>query len=256
MPTINFTTPAISYTSRDFLSIINDMVRTVPFFTSEWTNLRATDPGIVLLEELAHVADVLHFYVDRALLEPFIDTAVDPQSLISLGKLVDYLPRGPNPSTGSVTFTIATALAGVLTIPAGTRVSTTGSDPVEFITDAAVTIPAGQLSTTATISQGVEANSQVISDNRENQSFLVDVKQVVNNSQVVDIDEGLGFINSPEIESLAFATSTDLVYELQRDADNRNTYIFGDNVNGQIPDAGATIRFTYRTGRGIEGVRS
>ncbi|MFC1707096.1 hypothetical protein ACFL59_09790, partial [Planctomycetota bacterium] len=68
--------PPISYDSRDYESIRDDMVRAIPFYTEEWTDHNPTDFGIVLIELLAFVADCLHYYIDRAAAEAFLPTAL------------------------------------------------------------------------------------------------------------------------------------------------------------------------------------
>jgi predicted phage baseplate assembly protein len=76
------------------------------------------DPSIALLDCWAVVADIVTFYGERALNEGFLGTAVDPQSVARLGRLVDYRPRPALGASGQLAFTMDPGAVG--TIPAGT----------------------------------------------------------------------------------------------------------------------------------------
>lgn len=51
----------------------------------------------------AYIGDVLHFYVDRAAAETFLDTATQRESVLAIANLLDYIPASPRASRGTVT---------------------------------------------------------------------------------------------------------------------------------------------------------
>src|SRR5262252_5507805 len=90
----NVIVPPIDYTSRDYTSIINDLLTLIPSYLPEWTDRSPGDFGIVLLELFAYVGDILNYYSDRIANESFIGTAQQRQSVLNLATLLDYTPHG------------------------------------------------------------------------------------------------------------------------------------------------------------------
>jgi len=127
----NVVVPPIDYTSRDYASLVNDMLTLIPSYLPEWTDRSAGDFGIVLLELFAYVGDILNFYTDRVANEAFISTAQQRQSILNLAALLDYTPHGNVAATlpfpPGLQFTIANGTGPSPTpvlIPQGTQVST------------------------------------------------------------------------------------------------------------------------------------
>jgi predicted phage baseplate assembly protein len=127
--------PPIDYTSRDFESSAQDMVRTIPFFAPEWTDHNLSDFGIVLQRLTAYVADILHFYIDRVANEAFLPTAITRRSVGNLLQLINYELRSAVPASVDLTFTLTESLPDDLLIPRGFQVQTTADatdEPIIF----------------------------------------------------------------------------------------------------------------------------
>lgn len=129
----NIVVPPIDYTSRDYASIINDLLTLIPSYLPEWTDRSPGDFGIVLLELFAYMGDILNYYSDRIANEAFISTAQQRSSILNIATLLDYTPHNNVAASTTLQFTIGTPSSPVL-IPAGTQVSTTltGNQPVVF----------------------------------------------------------------------------------------------------------------------------
>jgi len=139
----NIIVPPIDYTSRDYTSIISDLLTLIPSYLPEWTDRSPGDFGIVLLELFAYVGDILNYYSDRIANEAFIATAQQRQSILNLAALLDYTPHGNVAATvslpsgpGGLQFTVNQPCPQPVLIPARTQVSTTlmGNDSVVFET--------------------------------------------------------------------------------------------------------------------------
>lgn len=247
--------PVVDYSSRDYASIKEDLVRLIPFYCKEWTDHNPTDFGIVLIELLAYVADVLHFYVDRAAGESFLPTAVSRESIINLCKLIDYELRGATAATVELKFAIAKVLASALVIPAGTKCQTkVTAEPIFFETNSELTIPIGNLSGTVIATEGSSKEEFVgPSDGKSFQRYRFAGTPIIEGSLKVLIDEGLGEEEWMEVDSFIRSKSTDKHYYIARDEEERITIFFGDNGQGKIPEAGATIKGSYRIGGGSKG---
>jgi hypothetical protein len=249
--------PPIDYTSRDFESISQDMVRTIPFFAPEWTDHNLSDFGIVLQRLLAFVSDVLHFYIDRGVNEAFLPTAITRRSVINLLKLIDFELRGSVPASVDVEFSIQEALPGDLLIPAGTELQTTTDvtgQPIFFETVEDVVIPAGQLTAVVSAVEGQTKSEDVgVSTGLSRQRFDLVGIPVIDGSLQILIDEGVGEQLWIEVDTFILSEDTDRHFTSQKDENNKATIFFGDNAQGKIPDPGSLIRAVYRVGGGLEG---
>jgi hypothetical protein len=249
--------PPIDYSSRDYEAIRDDMVRAIPFYTEEWTDHNPTDFGIVLIELLAFVADGLHYYIDRAAAEAFLPTAIKRQSVINLLKLIDYELRSAVPASADVVFTLPQVFPEDVRIPAGTRLATaaeSGEDPVEFETVADLVIPAGETEGTVSAAEGrTEEEIAGRSDGTPFQRIHLSGAPIVDGTLRVLIDEGAGEEPWTEVDSFVRTGPLDRHYYVQRDEQDRLTVFFGDNAQGRIPAAGASIRATHRVGGGARG---
>ncbi|RJQ84783.1 putative baseplate assembly protein [Amycolatopsis panacis] len=81
------------------------------------TTREPDDPAIALLDCWAMVGDVLTFYQERIANEGYLRTAIEPESLIHLGKLVGYTPRPALSASTHLAFTLDPGTKSV--IPAG-----------------------------------------------------------------------------------------------------------------------------------------
>jgi len=257
--------PALDYTSRDFESIRDDMIRTIPFFTPEWTDYNPSDFGIVLIELFAGLGDVLHFYVDRVFGEAFLPTAVTREAVVNLLKLIDYQLRGKVAATADIKFSLAEPLTGDLVIPSGTLLKTLCdragsqvdelSNAIYFETVQDLTIPAGALEGTVGAVQGKTSRNVLLgtSDGLPNQKFKITEVPIIEGTPRIFVDEGAGPEEWEILDTLIESLSCDKVCMAKRLADGTINVIFGDNGQGKIPDPGAPITAEYRVGGGQEG---
>lgn len=257
--------PSIDYTSRDFQSIRDDLIRTIPFYTPEWTDYNPSDLGIVILELLSHMGDVVHYYIDRMAAESFLPTAVTRRSVTNLLKLIDYELRGKVAASVDLKFTLAQPLPGPLTIPALTKVKTLCDRPgsqsegwannIYFETMSDLIIPAGALEGIVGAKQGKTSKDVLVatSDGLANQKYAIPEKPVIEGTLRLFVDEGIGPEEWAEVDTLIEKQSCDKCFLSFRDDKGVVWVQFGDNAQGKIPDAGANIYGTYRIGGGSEG---
>lgn len=154
--------PPIDYTSRDYASLVNDLLTLIPSFLPEWTDRSPGDFGIVLIELFAYMGDILNFYSDRIANESYIATAQQRQSVLNIAALLDYTPHGNVAATVQLQFTIGAPSAPVL-LPAGsTQVATLGTTPIIFETTQDLWILGDGISKIATATSNGTANQQVV----------------------------------------------------------------------------------------------
>jgi hypothetical protein len=205
-----FTVPPIHYDSRDYESIVADLINLIPFFTPEWTDHNPSDFGIVLVQQFAAMGDVIHFYIDRAAGEAFLPTAIKRESVINLLKLIDYQMSGATASSVDLTFATATTLLDDIDLPAGTQCQTAGADPVFFETTVATSIPAGSLDVVVGAVEGAsfEENPLGISTGTAFQRFIATNNPIIDASIQVFVKEGAVFEEWTRVDSFIDSTAS------------------------------------------------
>jgi hypothetical protein len=138
--------PQVDYTSRDFLSIRDDLYLLVPTYAPQWKSFKdSTDFGNALIQLQAYLGDLQSYYIDRSANEAFISTATKRSSILRQSALLDYQPTQSSPSY--VTLKFSNSSAAPIEVPALTQVSATASvngvsSQVVFETDSTITVPA------------------------------------------------------------------------------------------------------------------
>lgn len=97
--------PAIKYTSRDFDSIKQDLVDYARrYYPNTFKDFNEAGFGSLMLDTVSYVGDILSFYLDYNVNESFIDTAVEYNNVLKLGKQMGFRLQGNPTSYGVATF--------------------------------------------------------------------------------------------------------------------------------------------------------
>jgi len=255
--------PIFDYSSRDYSSIMQDLLNRVPNYLPEWTSQDPSDFGVVLLQLFAYVGDLLSYYEDRLAGEAFIQTATQPVSVLNIAAMLGYTPTLTVPASAELQVTIGSTVTGPFVIPQGTKFSTVASttQPAIVFETAAELIIAGASAATPSVNgtvlvlQGTTyANEQVAtSDGSVNQLYPLANSPVLSDSFQVFVDLGQGPQLWSYVSSLIDYGPLDSVYTNFVDAQGTFYIVFGDNVNGYVPPLGSPITATYRVGNGSAG---
>lgn len=253
----------LDYTSRDFAAFMQSLLAYAPQAMPNWNPAASEgDFGVVMLEMMSYVGDILSYYGSRISQEAYLPTATQRVSLLNIAAALGYIPYGPIPATGTVTFaTIAGGIA--ITVPAGTQVtaSVTPSgltEPPVYETQAAVTVPASGGTASVAVAQGITSTMQQlgVSDGTAGQSFSVPSLDVETDNTL------LVYVQGPvpgqnvlwnQVDALIDAASSAHAYTVSTDDTGITWVTFGDNVNGEIPGNALVIYVTYRVTVGADG---
>jgi hypothetical protein len=251
-------------TARDFASIRTELIALAEKLTPEWTDFSDADPGVIILESLAHLADMLHYVIDRAHNEGYLLTAQERDSVVKLLRLIGYELSARTAAT--VNLTVVTDAPNVV-IPAGQKVTSTasGATPAQtFELPTAITLVATGTHTVITDpdlvaihgeSVGLEAIG--VSDGKPNQYMTLAQYPIALNPDgstplrvFVDATEWFPSGISGDGTSFLGDEADSEVFGWQIDADGLATIKFGDGVNGAVPPVSAVIAGVYRVGGG------
>lgn len=86
------TTLNLSPTKKDFVQIWNELLEVAGKLSERWdpTSTNESDPGIVILKALTGIADKLNYNIDKNILEAFMPTASQEDSMRKLCEMLGY----------------------------------------------------------------------------------------------------------------------------------------------------------------------
>jgi len=263
----------IDYTSRDYQALLEDLTSLVNVRTNyAWTADDPSDLGTILLESFAYMGDIQSYYIDRVANELTIDTAARRKTLVDIGKLYGYKVSGPTPARLNVVFENISDEA--IDIPVGTQVLATllygDFTEIYFETTASATQLAPGDTVTLACQEGKTVNTDRpdlispttnkplpvnlgVSDGTAQQIVELIDTNVVDDSIIVYVGQGVAFTPWSYVESLTEAGPNQLVFTTNVDADGNVSLEFGDGINGAIPPASQVISALYRISAGASG---
>lgn len=121
-------TDLLSYTGRDIASIRKELIDEIPKLTSKWTDFNESDVGMILLELIASVTDMLNFYLDNQAFETYLDTAKQEKNIRSLLRAMNYRVPLMNNAKGTLIVNFANDDLKSIEIPKYTVVSSSRTD--------------------------------------------------------------------------------------------------------------------------------
>lgn len=242
--------PSLDYTSKDFDALRDRLFNIIPSAFPEWTDRQVADFGNLLVELFAFVGDVIGFYQDNQAKESRWTSAKLRRSLLSMVKLIGYVPTGAVAATTDLTVQLAASPVGSVTIDAGDLFRTLdAADPVVFQALATVIIAASADPPTALVpvENSLPADDLVQSTELPNQEFTLGDAPYLDDSLTISAVDGAYTL----VDDFLSSGATDRHATVTVDENDRATVLFGDGLRGSIP-VGA-ITFTYKTGGGSRG---
>jgi hypothetical protein len=262
--TTGLTIPAsVDYTSKDFLGFMSSLQTYAKTAMPQW-NIGASegDIGLAILEAFAYEGDILSYYGDRISQEAYLPTATQRQSLLNIAALLGYTVSNGTPAKGNVTFQTYSG-SPATTVPALTQLmsgfNSVTDTTVVYEVDAgqgSYVVPANGGTLTLTVTQGETVSNFTVgtSSGLQAQAFSLPQTGVIDGTVTVFVTQvGGTAVQWSYVQFLGDHAPGDTVFTTFLDSTGLTFIQFGDNVNGAIPVAGATITATYRVGAGSAG---
>ena len=262
------------YTNRDYTSIRNDLLNRASVVLPEWTSRDNSDFGMLFVDLVSYMGDILHYYVDQAARESFLETATRRSSLLAIASLLDYIPHGRTSAQTTITLDATNSLAtdtSPILIPANTKFTANPlvetADSVIFTSNQAIAFNATGASiagyttyakTTPAIlrlTEGEFFTETFTSNGQISQRYTLSKTGVVTESIVVSVAEGVlgADVSYSQVTRLIENTNSDKVYVASIEADDSVVLQFGNGIHGKIPTTNAVVTITYRRSRGSAG---
>jgi len=262
------------YTNRDYTSIRNDLLNRASVVLPEWTSRDSSDFGMLFVDLVSYMGDILHYYVDQAARESFLETATRRSSLLAIASLLDYIPHGRTSAQTTITLNATNSLAtdiSPILIPANTKFTANPlvetADSVIFTSNQAIAFNATGASiagyvtyaktvpATLRLTEGEFFTETFTSNGQLSQRYTLAKTGVVTESIVINVAEGLlgADVSYSQVTRLIENTNSDKVYVASIEADDSVVIQFGNGIHGKIPATNAVVTITYRRSRGSAG---
>lgn len=90
-------------------------------------------------------------------------------------------------------------------------------------------------------------------DGTVNQQFTSTLDGIINDTMLVDIDEGSGYVRYSIVDDFLSSAETARDVTVDYDEDSLATITLGDGESGTVPPSGSSVRLTYRYGASSNG---
>jgi hypothetical protein len=245
--------PSLDYTSKDFDALRDRLFNIIPSAFPEWTDRQVADFGNILVELFAWVGDVIGFYQDNQANESRWSTARLRRSLLSLMKLIGYVPTGAAAATVDLTVQLSVPPVGTVTIDVGDQFRTLDAvNPIVFqaITSATIAAQADPPVATVTIENSTASRDAVQSTGLPNQQYTLEEAPFLDGSLSITAEDGSYTL----VDDLLSSGPTDRHATVEVDENDKALVRFGNGLLGSIPTGAVT--FSYKTGGGSRGIVS
>lgn len=248
-------TPGFDFASRDYENIRRDLLNRATRVLPEWTDRDPGDFTMLLIDLWAYMGDVMHYYIDRAASEAFIDTASQKESVLALANLFDYTPK--TKTAARTTVYISNSSSGSVTLPQGTVLIGEGeTTDYEFFTTYEITIPPGEQGSVICHEGQVVTNETLVSNatGQIGQIYTINADNVIPSTVEVYVYED----NETPIRWTSF-TNINLVptgasgFSTYIDTEGKTRVVFGNRISGRVPPPGVRIAVNYQTTNGTDG---
>ena len=262
------------YTNRDYASIRADLLNRASVVLPEWTSRDSSDFGMLFVDLVSYMGDILHYYVDQAARESFLETATRRSSLLAIASLLDYIPHGRTSARTTITLNAAASLAtdaAPILIPVNTKFTANPlletADSVIFTSNqafafnatgatvAGYTTFAKATPATLALTEGELFTETFTSSGQLSQRYTIAKTGVVTNSIVITVAEGVAgaSVSYSQVTRLIEHTNSDKVYVTSIEADDTVVVQFGNGIHGKIPAINSVVTIIYRKSRGSAG---
>lgn len=259
----------LDYTTRDYEGFRELMINKLKELMPEYTDIRQSDAGIVILELNAMCLDILSYYVDSIANECFLVTAEQRSNVLKFCKMLGYTPRYATSAHYRQIF-VKTSPNIEVNIPKGTKVktySTNQNNVVYFTTTEDLTIPKGFIGDETDEKGNYIYSVDTVHGVYVNNELLVN-KSLGTKNQVYSLNYAPALIDSSfkiyvtdtisgtelwtRVNTFAGSNSSSKVYMIENNDYNETSVIFGDGSFGKIP-VNAQITCSYYIGGGDKG---
>lgn len=151
--------PIFSYTHRSYEDARQEGISKIPIISKgAWTDTNSSDPGIIIIDYIHALVDMLQYYQDHQALESYITTAKERKNIFMLAHQLGYDINCAKGSMVEVKFSLPKEHESGIYIPSNTVVTTSEAPRIPFYTLEDTYVNPGMTSVTIPCKQGLSAS--------------------------------------------------------------------------------------------------
>ena len=242
------------YTGRDITDLRNYLIKLVQDTTDKWTDFNESDVGMVILELISGIGDMLGFYLDKNTKECYITDVKQRKNGAAILKLIGYNLSLTKSFVTTGRFVLPDELVDSnITIPAYTQVSAILPDKsrIYYATLDTIEIPEGDTSIETPLTQG-EVNTLVlkVSELRKNSKINILAEDIAEGTISLDI----GGEEWELVPDVLLDDQPGRKYSLFEDKNCKPYIIMHSSYENYLPaDDSAVVTFKFLTSLGSKG---
>ena len=242
------------YTSRDIQNVRKYLIEKVKELTDEWTDFNESDAGMVLIELISGLGDMLGFYLDKQSLECYIGSVKQRKNAAGILSLIGYHMHMTNSCITTCRFTLSRPLDHDVEIPEYTQLLARhdGYPDIYYSTIESKVIIAGDTQVDVVCKQGEVHKSYVsVGDLKSNQVISILAKDIAEDSMTLSINGEKWY----RYEDILLLGDTDIKgFTVYEDKLCNPYVIFHNSYKKYLPqDNSIKAEFTYLTSIGEDG---
>lgn len=239
----------IRYFDRTYQQIKSRILTDLAVIVPEITDHTESNPWVKMLSIFSAIIEMLGYYVDNAAREAHLATCRLYWTAVKIARYFDYRVHAVVPASADITFVLNNPAPSIVTIPAGTIITTSAGFPF-FVTQANATIAVGEETVTVAAIQYEDIVGMFLGTTTGiPDEVIILPADLADSSATVYVN---GIIWTGQF-TLGYSIPSDQHYVQTVTENGEPCLIFGDDVNGAIPAAGANIDIDYRSTMGAEG---
>lgn len=222
-----------SYVGKDIVALRRSIIDTIQRETSDWTDFNEGDLGMVLVETLAGIADMLNFYLDKQANEVYLDRAKEPKNIRSILQTINYrIPLKVAPY-GELRVVVEDTWAFDIIIPRYTRFCTSSDSIVEYVSTKDEILSAGEREVFISVKQGKRIDKYVkVEKLKKEWKYYLDSNNVAEKSVI--IIDSIG--EWEEVDDAFLEYKGGRYFSIHRDPEEKVYILFTWNWDVLLPD--------------------
>lgn len=246
--------PWLNPFQRSYSQIKSKLIENLKLQVPEITDFSEGNIFILLISLYAAIAEVLHYYIDNMSRETFFTSARRYTSLMKHAKLVDYHIHAGIPSSVDILVSRSdnTPVTSDISIPLGTVF--TDNIGYQWVSTKAiiwksgtygVNIPVEQKQKVSNVNLGtVPGSNAYVELNSLDPGFFY-----VEGSMILTVND----VTWQLVDTFAYSGPNDRHFKIELNENRIPCIVFGDGVNGKIPNSGSILKGSYYITYGANG---
>ena len=183
----------LSYTNRDIKALRKELIEYAKTLTDDWTDFNESDLGVVFVELMSGIADMLNFYLDKQALEVFLSTVKQRKNGKGILSILGYKFKMMTSCTTTINCEILISDAEEFTIPRYTKVLATSKwldgEEINYVTAYDYTVPLGTKEFQIPVIQGDAVTTELaVKDIPSNLKIYLSGSNIAEGSIILELD--------------------------------------------------------------------